>query len=100
MNYFLLVWVLISKKKLKKTLILKSNLVYLYHNQTQTQRDMKVQTKINRVEKQLTTDYNFSSEEAKKAIKETMRFFDLKKISPSYFTEALINTYNIVGVQR
>ena len=41
-----------------------------------------------------------SLEEAKKAVNETMEYFNLNQVSPSYFTDALLSTYNSNGVER
>lgn len=61
---------------------------------------MKIETKIKRVVNSLMKDNNFLLAEAKKAVTKTMQCFNLEKVSPSYFKDALLNTYNVDGVER
>jgi len=61
---------------------------------------MKIETKIKKVVNSLIKNNNFSNEEAENAVKDTMQYFNLKEVSPSYFTDALLNTYKRTGVER
>ncbi len=61
---------------------------------------MKLETKIKRAIKNLVNKHFWSEEKAKLAVCETMNYFNLEKVSVVYFTDAVINTYNVDGVER
>jgi hypothetical protein len=60
---------------------------------------MKVETKLKKAVAEL-LKRGFNENTANDAIAETNRWFQLENYTVSYFIDALVNTYEINGVQR
>lgn len=60
---------------------------------------MKTETKLKKVI-QILINKGYDLNTANDAVAETNNFFPLQNYTPSYFVEALENTYGIQGVQR